>query len=343
MSDVDTAVRTGARGGTLVSRSTTAVVRQVVSGQVAALVAAVVVIAVVAQSRNDVFLTQDNLIALLRAGVTTFIIGCAVTLVFTSGGLDLSVGAVFTLGAVVAAELMTSGLPWAFAVVVGVAAGGLLGLVNAGLIIWARVPPIIATLSALYAVSGLALVVTGGNFVAPLPDGFNAVGQSSIGSVPWLIVYAVAIGLAFHVLLGRTRFGYDVKAMGGNERAALANGVRVTRLKIEVYALSGAVAALAGILYASRTGTADPQAGGTDITLQVIAAVLIGGTSLFGGIGSISGTALGALLFAEIQNALTVIGVNPLYQNIVIGVILAAAVATDSWRRSRAFHVSRNR
>jgi ribose transport system permease protein len=340
MSEADTTIAVRPARGIPLSGSAARLLRPLVSGQVAALVLAVVVIALVAQSRNSVFLSQENVVALLRAGVTTFMVGCAVTLVFTSGGLDLSVGAVFTLGAVVAGELMTRGLPWLLAMVVGISAGALLGLVNSGLIIWARVPPIIATLSALYAVSGLALVVTGGNFVAPLPDGFDALGQATIGSVPWLIVYAVVVGIVFHVLLGRTRFGYDVKAMGGNERAALANGVRVTRLKIQVYAISGAVAALAGILYAARTGTADPQAGGTDITLQVIAAVLIGGTSLFGGIGSIPGTALGALLFAEIQNALTVIGVNPLYQNIVIGVILAAAVATDSWRRSHAFRLT---
>jgi ribose transport system permease protein len=233
---------------------------------------------------------------------------------------------------------MKNGIPWPVATCAGLAAGTVPGLVNAGLVIVARVPPIIATLSALYAVSGLALVVTDGNFVAPWPEAFNAVGQSTVGPIPLLIVYATAIGIAFHLLLTRTAFGFDVKVIGGNESAARANGVAVNRTKTWIFMISGGVAALAGILHTSRTGTADPQAGGADITLQVIAAVLIGGTSVFGGIGTIAGTALGAILFAEIQNALAVLGVNPLYQNIVIGIILAAAVTTDTWRRTHAFN-----
>lgn len=320
--------------------SGTVQLRGLLTSQVGVLLAVVAVIAVVAELDNPVFLTADNVVALLRAGVTTFVIGCAATVVFTSAGLDLSVGAVFTAGGVVAALLMHAGVPWPLAVLIAVASGAVLGAVNAGLVILAKVPPIIATLSTLYAISGLALVLTGGNPITPLPDGFDAIGQANLGQLPWLIVYAALIGVVFHVVLARTRFGYDVQALGGNERGALANGVPVRAAKSVVYIISGAVAALAGILYASRTGAADPQSGGTGITLEVIAAVLIGGTSLFGGIGTISGTALGAVLFAEIDNALTVVGVDPLYQNIIIGAILAAAVAADSFRRSRAFRIS---
>jgi ribose transport system permease protein len=309
------------------------------TGKFAVLIVAVLVIGVVGESANGIFLTAANLVAVLESGVTTFIIGCAVTLVFTGGGLDLSVGAVFTLGGIAAAELMAKGVPWPIALLLGVGAGALLGLLNAALVIVGRVPPIIATLSTLYTVSGLALVVTAGNPVYPLPAGFDAIGQDRVGSLPWLVIYAAVVGIAFHVLLAKTRFGYDVQALGGNERAALANGVRVRRVKIQVYLISGAVAALAGILYCARTGTADPQAGGTDVTFSVITAVLIGGTSLFGGIGTIAGTALGALLFADTQNVLTVTGLNPLYQDIIVGGILAAAVAMDSWRRSRAFKI----
>ncbi len=317
-------------------------VARVAKGQLAALVMVVVIIALVTQAKNRVFLTEANLIDVLRAGVTTFIVGCGATLVFTGGGLDLSVGAVFTVGAVVAGEGMRHGVPWPVAIIFGLAAGAALGLVNAGLILFARVPPIISTLSTLYAVSGLALVITAGNPITPLPSGFGAIGQDSLGAIPWLVIYAVLVGAVCHVFLAKTGFGYDVQAMGGNESAALTNGVRVRRVKMLIYAISGGIAALAGILYAARTGTADPQAGGTDITLEAIAAVLVGGTSLFGGIGTIPGTALGTILFAEISNALTVAAVNPLYQSIIIGAILAAAVALDSWRRSQAFKVSRN-
>ncbi len=336
-------MRRDERGSVAVDRGAlppvAAAARRLAAHQYTPLVGVILVIAVVAQATDPVFLSEPNVLAILRSAVTTFVIGCAATIVFTAGGLDLSVGAVFTLGAVVSAQLMVAGWPWVVACLVGIGVGGLLGVLNAFLVLVARVPPIIATLSTLYAVTGVALVLTGGNFVTGLPEGFTAVGQGTIGSVPLLVVYAVVVGLVAHVVLAHTRFGYDVKALGGNEKAARSNGVRTRRLTVAVYALSGAVAAFAGLLFAARTGAADPQAGGTAITLQVIAAVLVGGSSLFGGIGSVGGTALGALLFAGIQNALTVVGIDPLYQSIVIGVILAGAVSADSWRRSRAFRV----
>ena len=306
-------------------------------GQLAVLVLVLILIAAFAQSRSSVFLHWSNIVDILRASVTTFVIGAAATIVFVGGGLDLSVGAVFSFGAVVAGELMVHGWSWPLAVVTGLAGGAAVGLVNSGLVLLARVPPIIATLSTLYAVGGIALVLTNGTPLAPLPADFNALGQNSAGGLPLLIIYALAIGVLFHVLLRFTRFGYDVQALGGNARAALANGVRVNRVTTMVYVVSGVMAALAGILYTARTGTADPQAGGADVTLAVIAATLIGGTSLFGGVGTILGTAFGAVLFAEITDALTVANINPLYQDIILGGILAAAVAADSWRRARAF------
>lgn len=315
--------------------------RTLAAGQAATLGFVIVVLAVAIEADNSVFLSQGNVVDLLRSAVTTFIIGCAATVVFTSGGLDLSVGAYFNIGGIVVGKLLIHHAPWPIAVLIGLGVGALLGVLNAALIIVARIPPIIATLSTFYAVGGLAVIVTNGNPISPLPSSFNRIGQKSVDGIPLLVLYGVIVGVLFWVLLGKTRFGYDVQAMGGRESAALANGVRVRSVKTKVYAISGAVAALAGILYAARTGTADPQAGGTDLTFGVITAVLIGGTSLFGGIGSIVGTALGAVLFAEIQNGLTIVGVNPLYSNVIIGVILASAVALDSWRRSRAFKVGR--
>ena len=233
-------------------------------GQLAVLVLVLILIAAFAQSRSSVFLHWSNIVDILRASVTTFVIGAAATIVFVGGGLDLSVGAVFSFGAVVAGELMVHGSSWPLAVVIGLAGGAAVGLVNSGLVLLARVPPIIATLSTLYAVGGVALVLTNGTPLAPLPAGFNALGQNSAGGLPLLIIYALAIGVLFHVLLRFTRFGYDVQALGGNARAALANGVRVNRVTTMVYVVSGVMAALAGILYTARTGTADPQAGGAD-------------------------------------------------------------------------------
>lgn len=313
--------------------------RSTLGGQGATLVLVIVALAVVLQISNPAFLSSDNVITLLRSAVTTFVIGCAATVVFTSGGLDLSSGAVFNLGGITTGLLLAGNIPWPIAIVGGLGAGAAVGLLNAVIILYGKVPAIIATLATFFAIGGVAVVITDGNPIAPLPKEFTAIGQGSIAGVPLLIVYAVAVGVVFHLLLAHTRFGYNVKSVGGNEFAALANGVRVRRVKSTVYILSGAVAALAGILYAARIATADPQAGGADLTFNVMTAVLIGGTSLFGGVGSIAGTAAGAVLFGVIQNGLTLVGVNPLYSNIVIGAILAAAVALDSWRRGRAFRV----
>jgi ribose transport system permease protein len=319
------------------------VARRLVNSQPGVLLAVIVALALLLQADNPVFLSHDNVITLLRSAVTTFVIGCAATVVFTSGGLDLSVGSYFNIGGIVVALLMVHGVAWPLAVLIGLLAGAALGLVNAALIVVARIPPIIATLATFYAVGGLSIIVTDGASVAPLPQGFNDVGQGLFLGVPNLIFYAVVLGIVFHLLLAKTRFGYDVQTVGGNEFAALATGVRVRRVRATVYLLSGAISALAGILYTARTGTGDPLAGGADLTFNVITAVLIGGTSLFGGIGSIAGTAMGSILFAVIQNGLTVAGVNPMYSNVIIGSILAAAVALDSWRRSQAFAVGRGR
>lgn len=317
--------------------------RGIADSQAGVLFGIIVLLAIVLQLLHPVFLSPENVVTLLRSAVTTFVIGAAATVVFTSGGIDLSVGAIFNFGGIVTAIALMTGVPWPIAVVAGLAAGALIGLVNSALIVLAKVPAIIATLATFYAVGGVSIIFTNGASIAPLPREFSTLGQGSLLGVPYLILYAIAVGIAFHVVLARTRFGYDVRTVGGNEFAALANGVRVRRIKSAAYVLSGAAAALAGILYAARTGTGDPQAGGADLTFGVITAVLIGGTSLFGGIGTVAGTAVGAVLFAVIQNGLTITGVNPIYSNVIIGVILASAVALDSWRRSRAFAIGRGR
>jgi ribose transport system permease protein len=203
-----------------------------------------------------------------------------------------------------------------------------------------KVPPLIATLGTFFVVGGVVTVVTGGNDIfIGIPAGFNAIGQNSVLGVPLLVIYGVIIGVIFHLILERTPFGYDAKATGGNRAAARANGIRVPRIDFMLYAASGAAAAFAGILFAARTGAASPQAGGYGLTFEVLTAVIIGGTSLFGGTGTIFGSALGCLLFAETENGLAVANINPLYQQIIIGAILVLAVTIDQARRRRQFQV----
>ena len=305
--------------------------------QLAGIIAVILVLVIVFQIGNPVFLSAGNVIELLRAGTLYFIVACPATLILVSGGIDFSAGAVYATGAVAAGLLMVAGLPWPIAVALGVLLGGGLGVINASLSVFLKVPPLIASLGVFFASSGVITVITGGNSVFGFPTAFTDLGQGYLLGIPFLVYYAVFIGVIFWLLLEKTRLGYDARAVGGNRAAASANGIRVKRHDLIVYGLAGAVAALAGIMGAARFSSADPAAGGSALTFQVVTAVIIGGTSLFGGIGSIGGSALGALLFATINNGLAVINVNSLWQNIFVGVILVFAVAVDQARRGRQF------
>lgn len=301
------------------------------------LLAVIILIGIVFQALNPVFLSQGNVIEIFRSGALYFIVACGATMVLVGGGLDFSAGAIFPLGGIVAGALMLAGIPWPIALLLGVLAGALAGAINALVITRFEVPPLIATLGSFFAIGGAITVYTGGTNLFGFPDSFNALGQGRLFGIPYLVYYAVVFGIIYHVLLEHTVFGYETRITGGNRNAASANGVRVKLLDLQLYALSGATAALAGIMFMARTSTASPAAGGSALTFQVVTAIIIGGTSLFGGTGSIIGTALGTLLFAVLNNGLAVVNVNPLYQNIFIGVILVAAVAFDQVQRKRRF------
>ena len=277
-----------------------------VLGQQAGLLVVVILLAVLFQLKNPIFLSSGNVIEIFRSGVLYFIVACPSTLVLVGGGLDFSIGSLYAAGGVFACELMVLGVPWPLAVLLGIGGGGILGSVNALVTIRLGVPPLIATLGMFYAAAGLVTVITGGNDVFNLPSGFLALGQGYFLGLPDLVYYGVIIGVLFHFLLEKTRYGYAVKATGGGRSAAIANGILVKRVDFILYSVSGAVAALAGILYAARTSAASPQAGGAALTFEVVTAIIIGGTSLFGGVGTVAGSAFGCILFAETENGLSI-------------------------------------
>jgi ribose transport system permease protein len=316
--------------------------RRIASIQQIGIVVIIVVLLAVSESINPVTLQRANLIEMLRSTAIYFVGACGTTLLLVGGGLDLSIGSLFAVGAVAVGELMNHSVPWPVAILLALMISGVLGAVNALLIIKLRVPPFITTLGMFFAASGVVTVITEGNPLFGFPTAFEAFGQGSLFGMPLLVWYAVAVGVAFHVLLQNTRFGYDVRALGGNAAAALANGVRTARINVALYVISAAVAGLCGVLLSARVSTADPGVGGSAFTFQVVAAVIIGGTSLFGGIGTIVGAALGSLLFTVINNALALTDANPLWQNIAVGVILVVAVAVDQLRRSRQFTLERS-
>ena len=317
-------------------------IRRVGAGQQLGIVIIIVALVVVSEIINPTTLAPDNLIEVFRSTAIYFIAACAATLVLVGGGLDLSIGSTFAVGAIAVGLLLKIGTPWPLAIVGAVIVAGLFGAVNALFILRVKVPPFITTLGMTFAATGLVTVITGGNPVFGFPAAFNDIGQLNLFGIPFLVYYAIVIGIIFHLLLEKSRFGYDTRAIGGNSSAALSNGVRVARVTATLYIVSAAIAGLCGVLLTARVSTADPAAGGTGFTFQVLAAVIIGGTSLFGGVGTIAGTALGSLLFSVINNVLALTNTDPQWQNIATGVILVLAVAFDRFRRSRQFAAGRS-
>jgi ribose/xylose/arabinose/galactoside ABC-type transport system permease subunit len=310
-----------------------ALVARILRNPQTSLFLAIVIFGLIVATKSSFFLTERNILNVLRDGAFVFIVAVTATFVLVGGGLDLSVGSLFALGSIVTADLLVHGTSVPIAVVIGIAGGGLVGLVNSFVIVYCRIPPLIATLGMLYVGRGVVNVITGGNPLAPLPDSFVSIASNNLLGVPLVVVYAAVIGLVGHVVLERTRFGYDVRAVGGNRDAARACGVKVDRVTIVLYVISGASATFAGLLMASRLASGQPSVGDA-MELQVISAAIIGGTSLFGGLGSVRGTLLGALMIAVLGNGLVLMSVNPLWQNIVIGVVLVLAVGLDQLRRA---------
>ncbi|MGW1004346.1 ABC transporter permease [Streptomyces sp. NPDC002520] len=297
----------------------------------------ILAVGVVAASRNGHFLTNANLTEVLRSSVIYFVVACGAALLIIGGGLDFSAGALFTLGALLTGKMMVDGTPWPLAVLIGLALCCAAGVVNFAVITYLHVPPIIATLGTSYVLTGIDNLVTGGNDVLPLSTSFQKIGQGSIAGLPNIVLIAIVIGAVFWFLLEHTRFGVNVRALGGNRQAAVGNGLRVFRLDLALYVIAAATAALGGMLYSARVGAGQVTAGGTSTTLTAITAVLIGGVSLMGGMGSIQGVAIGAVLLSLVDNALVLSNIPPQYNTIVVGGILICAVAVDYLRRSRIF------
>lgn len=313
------------------------IVMDLIARQETTLVLVILAVGVFASVRSDVFLTTSNIAEIFRATVVFFVMGCGTALLVIGGGLDFSAGASFTLGSLSTSLLLVRDIPWPVAVLVGLAAGAGVGIVNHLAITYGHVPPIIATLGTFFVLIGVDNLISQGADVLPLPDSFNRLGQTSTLGLPNIIWYAIGIGLLSWFLLERTRFGVHTRALGGNRLAAVGNGVRAGRVDLALYVLAAGSAALAGIIQTARVGAGQVQGGGTGTTLTVITAVLIGGVSILGGRGTITGVALGALLLSEIDNALIVTAIPPEYNSIVIGSVLVAAVAVDHLRRQRLY------
>lgn len=280
---------------------------------------------------SDVFLTQANIFNVLDQSAAVGLMAAGGTLVIIAGGFDLSVGAVFALAGVVAAKLAPE-VPPEIAYLAGALVGLGIGIVNGLLTTLGRINPIVATLASAIIIRGVALVVTGGFLVTVAEEDFTRLGQGKIGPVYYSIVMWGVFAAACGFVLWRTVAGRYIYASGGNPEAARLSGIRVGVVRTSAYALSGLSAGIAGVLVTSRVATGQADAG-VGVELAVIAAIVIGGTSIMGGEGAIWRSMLGVLLLAMIGNGFNLLGVNPIYQQMLQGGIILTAVAVDAWAR----------
>ena len=284
-------------------------------------------------AKSDRFLTYDNMINVLRIASFTMICAIGECYLLISGSWDISIGAVYSLGGVIAGLAMTSmGLPIWLSTILALVAGGIIGLVNAFLVEKLEMPAFVATVGTQFIAKGLVQGITKGTPVYPLPDKFLGVGQTNlqIGSlgIPWVLVIAIVLSIIAGLILKYTTYGRKIYAVGGNGEAARLAGIPTTKIRFSAFILCGILAALTGVLMASRLGSAQANIG-NGFEMIVIAGAVIGGISMSGGAGSIFGMALGAFFMALITNGMTLIKISATWQTLVTGAILILACSLE--------------
>ncbi|HEY0129134.1 MAG TPA: ABC transporter permease [Rubrobacter sp.] len=311
--------------------------RERLSGVVSQLAAAGALIVVFAflSFASPVFLSADNLFNIGSQTAVVAVIAIGMTLVIITAGIDLSVGSVAALAGVVGVSMMTGAeLPVPLAILGGILVGAGAGLVNGFLVSVAGLNPFIATLGMLSVARGVVYISTNAKAVFGAPDSFRLLGQGVIGPVPIPILAVLVVAVVGYVVLSRTRLGRYAYAIGSNPEAARLSGIPIRRYLLSVYVISGALAGFGGMIAASRVNSGQPNYG-IGLELDVIAAAVIGGASLFGGQGTVVGTLIGAFLIALIRNGAVLLDVNTFYQQIIIGVVIWIAVFWDQYRRRR--------
>ena len=294
----------------------------------------IIALAVIFSLINPRFASVVNFINILTQSSYYVIIAVGMTFVITNAGIDLSVGSLLALVTVIGFELIKEGMHPGLGVLVMFALGTVLGSFTGFLVAYVRIPPFIATLGMMASLRGLALVHSAGNMHYGLPTSLTWVGQGAVAGIPVPVIIAFLFALFGAWLFNHTRFGLHVRAIGGNREAARLAGVPVNRIELMVYALMGLVTALGGLIMITRIDSTQATIG-TSMEIHVIAAVIIGGTSLFGGRGTIYGTVLGAVLLSMMTNALVIAGVDYFWQLVVMGAIVLIAVAINNLREHR--------
>ncbi|WP_223285666.1 ABC transporter permease [Paenibacillus sp. PL91] len=283
---------------------------------------------------NPYFLDFNNLMNVLLQVSISSILAVGMTFVIIAAGIDLSVGPLTAFSSVILGMALHQSYGVALPLLLCVLIGAILGLVNGIVIAKLKVPAFIATLGMMSIVRGLALYITNGQSIHMLPESFIAVSSGNIGGIPLPVVYAVAVAIIGAFVLNYTKFGRYVYAIGGNKEAARLSGIRTSLIEVCVYIISGITCGIGAIILAGRLNAGQPIAG-VGYELDAIAAVIIGGTSLSGGEGKISGTIMGAVLIGMLRNGLNLMNVSPFLQQIIIGAVIIGAVFYDQYRRSK--------
>ncbi len=283
---------------------------------------------------SPVFLTQENLFNILRQVTVVGIAAVGMTMVMLTGGIDLSVGSIIGVTGIVAAEAMLGGCHPVVAIVLAMLAGISMGLFNAFVINQFKVPPLIATLGMMISLRGLAYFLTNGLPVFGFPDSFTVLGQGYFWLIPVPVIILTLAFVVGVIVLNRLTIGRYIYGVGGNEEASRLCGVNVKQIKYFVYGFSGALCAVAGMILLSRTNSGQPKAG-TSYEMDIITAVVLGGVSISGGEGKLTGVLAGVLIMGVLANGMIITNVGDYTQRMIQGLVLVVAVAFDSYSQSK--------
>jgi ribose transport system permease protein len=310
----------------------------------AAAAAALILVFIFLSFASPVFLTTNNLVNIIQQNAVTATIALGMTFVIITAGIDLSVGSTAAMTGVLGVELVARGWHWPPAMLVAVLAGGIIGLGNGLLISVAKLAPFIATLGMMTVVRGITDILTNAVVVFGPPsemgpNNFGVIGLGSVAGIPVALVILIVLSTLAYFVLSRTRLGRYTYAIGSNQEAARLSGIPVQQYLLAVYVILGLLTGLAGVIAVSRLGIGQPNFG-IGLELDVIAATVIGGASLFGGQGTIVGTLIGVFLIGIIRDGSVLLDINYFYQNVIIGIVIWVAVFWDQFRRRRISSLS---
>lgn len=284
---------------------------------------------------SGMFLTQQNVFNVLRQISSNLFLACGMTMVIILGGIDLSVGAIIALSGCIAAGCVSRyGIPIWVAILIGLFVGLFIGMCNGLVISKTTIPPFIVTLATLNIAKGLAYVYTGGSPVRVVSKSWQFLGAGYIGMFPVPVVILIVVLIVTAIIMNHTKMGRHIYGVGGNVQAAKFSGIQVAKVKFFVHAFSGLMAGLAGVVLASRMYSGQPTAG-DGAEMDAIAAVVVGGTSMSGGTGTLGGTMIGALIIGVLNNGLNLLNVNSFWQYVVKGTVILLAVYVDFLKNKR--------